>query len=60
MYKPLNKSDILNDLKSIIPDNIIKVDEPLKRYTYTETGGEADFYLSPTKMKSASNCSLRL
>ena len=34
MYKPLNKSDILNDLKSIIPDNIIKVDEPLKRYTY--------------------------
>ena len=51
MYKPLNKSDILNDLKSIIPDNIIKVDEPLKRYTYTETGGEADFYLSPTKMK---------
>ena len=44
MYKPLNKSDILNDLKSIIPDNIIKVDEPLKRYTYTETGGEADFY----------------
>ena len=49
MYKPLNKSDILNDLKSIIPDNIIKVDEPLKRYTYTETGGEADFYLSPTK-----------
>lgn len=49
MYKPLNKSDILNDLKSIIPDNIIKVDEPLKRYTYTETGGETDFYLSPTK-----------
>nr|WP_241955078.1 UDP-N-acetylmuramate dehydrogenase [Staphylococcus capitis] len=45
----MNKSDILNDLKSIIPDNIIKVDEPLKRYTYTETGGEADFYLSPTK-----------
>lgn len=49
MFKTLNKSDILSDLKSIIPDNIIKVDEPLKRYTYTETGGEADFYLSPTK-----------
>lgn len=49
MFKTLNKSDILSYLKSIIPDNIIKVDEPLKRYTYTETGGEADFYLSPTK-----------
>lgn len=45
----MNKNDILNELKSIIPDEIIKVDEPLKRYTYTETGGEADFYLSPTK-----------
>ena len=25
------------------------MNEPLKRYTYTETGGNADFYLSPTK-----------
>jgi len=45
----LNKDDILKDLKSLIPEDIIKVDEPLKRYTYTETGGNADFYLSPTK-----------
>ncbi|MCJ1668765.1 UDP-N-acetylmuramate dehydrogenase [Staphylococcus sp. NRL 19/737] len=45
----LNKDDILQDLKSIIPEDIIKVDEPLKRYTYTETGGNADFYLSPIK-----------
>ncbi|PNZ32015.1 UDP-N-acetylenolpyruvoylglucosamine reductase [Staphylococcus petrasii] len=45
----LNKDDILKDLKSLIPEEIIKVDEPLKRYTYTETGGNADFYLSPTK-----------
>lgn len=49
MFKTLNKNDILRDLKSIIPEDIIKVDEPLKRYTYTKTGGEADFYLSPTK-----------
>ncbi len=49
MFKTLNKNDILSELKSIIPSDIIKVDEPLKRYTYTETGGEADFYLSPTK-----------
>lgn len=40
-------------LESILPKDIIKVDEPLKRYTYTETGGKADFYLSPTKMKKS-------
>ena len=46
MFKTLNKNDILRGLESILPKDIIKVDEPLKRYTYTETGGEADFYLS--------------
>lgn len=44
----LKQEDILQDLKSLIPEDIIKVNEPLKRYTYTETGGNADFYLSPT------------
>lgn len=47
----LKQEDILQDLKSLIPEDIIKVNEPLKRYTYTETGGNADFYLSPTKMR---------
>lgn len=42
------KDDILTKLKEIVPTDIIRVDEPLKRYTYTETGGKADFYLSPT------------
>ncbi|MDO0958974.1 UDP-N-acetylmuramate dehydrogenase [Staphylococcus haemolyticus] len=45
----LKQEDILQDLKSLIPEDIIKVNEPLKRYTYTETGGNADFYLSLTK-----------
>ncbi|WP_053017619.1 UDP-N-acetylmuramate dehydrogenase [Staphylococcus haemolyticus] len=45
----LKQEDILQDLKSLIPEDIIKVNEPLKRYTYTETGGNADFHLSPTK-----------
>ncbi|PTK62419.1 UDP-N-acetylmuramate dehydrogenase [Staphylococcus haemolyticus] len=44
----LKQKDSLQDLKSLIPEDIIKVNEPLKRYTYTETGGNADFYLSPT------------
>ena len=39
MFKTLNKNDILRGLESILPKDIIKVDEPLKRYTYTETGG---------------------
>ena len=42
------KDDILKELKKVLPEEIIKVDEPLKRYTYTQTGGNADFYLSPT------------
>ncbi|UXR69981.1 UDP-N-acetylmuramate dehydrogenase [Staphylococcus sp. IVB6246] len=40
-------SNILQDLKKIVPEDIIKVNEPLKKYTYTETGGIADFYISP-------------
>ncbi|MCE5012332.1 UDP-N-acetylmuramate dehydrogenase [Staphylococcus warneri] len=45
----VNKNDILKGLQEIIPNDIIEVDEPLKKYTYTKTGGKADFYLSPTK-----------
>lgn len=44
----MHKDTILKELEAIVPDSIIKVDEPLKRYTYTETGGKADYYLSPT------------
>ncbi|WP_180809904.1 UDP-N-acetylmuramate dehydrogenase [Staphylococcus sp. 17KM0847] len=40
-------TNILQDLEQLIPKDIIKVDEPLKRYTYTKTGGNADFYISP-------------
>lgn len=45
----MHKDDILKELEAIVPKDIIKVDEPLKRYTYTETGGQADYYLSPTQ-----------
>ncbi|PTK90046.1 UDP-N-acetylmuramate dehydrogenase [Staphylococcus gallinarum] len=44
----MHKDDILKELEAIVPKDIIKIDEPLKRYTYTETGGQADYYLSPT------------
>lgn len=41
--------NILQDLEQIVPKDIIKVNEPLKKYTYTETGGIADFYISPKR-----------
>lgn len=44
----MHREDILQALEQLVPKEIIKVDEPLKRYTYTETGGKADYYVSPT------------
>ena len=45
----MSQEDILTDLQKLVPRDIIKINEPLKHYTYTKTGGNADFYLSPTK-----------
>lgn len=45
----MHKDNILKELKAIVPSEIIKIDEPLKKYTYTQTGGKADYYLSPTR-----------
>ena len=39
---------ILEELSNFLPKSLIKVNEPLKKYTFTKTGGNADFYLSPT------------
>nr|WP_242688954.1 UDP-N-acetylmuramate dehydrogenase [Staphylococcus simiae] len=49
MYLKVINEDIYQDLQQLIPSDKIKVDEPLKRYTYTKTGGNADFYIIPTK-----------
>lgn len=37
----------LNDLRNTFPDSNIKFNEPLKHYTYTETGGPADVLIFP-------------
>ncbi len=40
-----------------------KVDEPLKRYTYTKTGGNADFYITPTKneeVQAGVKCTIKM
>ena len=37
---------IEQDLKMQLNNSTIKTNEPLKKYTYTETGGPADFYVT--------------
>ncbi|MBI5974048.1 UDP-N-acetylmuramate dehydrogenase [Staphylococcus sp. H16/1A] len=44
----METSNVLRDLEQLVSKSIIKVNEPLKHYTYTETGGKADFYISPS------------
>ncbi|MGG2065700.1 UDP-N-acetylmuramate dehydrogenase [Bacillus sp. S14(2024)] len=39
---------VYNDLLNILDDNKVKKDEPLKRYTFTKTGGNADYFVLPT------------
>ncbi|WP_323703059.1 UDP-N-acetylmuramate dehydrogenase [Mammaliicoccus sp. Dog046] len=47
----MDNQTILEGLKQFLPKSLIKVNEPLKKYTFTKTGGNADFYLSPTSYK---------
>lgn len=42
-------AEIYNQLSTIIDPNHIKMNEPLKNYTYTKTGGNADIYITPIK-----------
>lgn len=44
-----------NELKSLLSHSLIKVDEPLKNYTYTHTGGNADFYITVYSHEDAKN-----
>jgi UDP-N-acetylmuramate dehydrogenase len=39
---------IHNDLLTFVSSDNVKINEPLKHYTYTKTGGNADFLLLPT------------
>ncbi|WP_411843491.1 UDP-N-acetylmuramate dehydrogenase [Salinicoccus sp. HZC-1] len=49
----MNTTQIETDLKSILQDPDIKIYEPLKNYTYTETGGPADFYVTVRNVEDA-------
>ena len=48
MMTELNINSFLEDITSKLPNLSIKRNEPLKHYTYTETGGPADLYISPS------------
>lgn len=50
----MNTTQIETDLKSLLQNSDIKVYEPLSRYTYTETGGPADFYVTVNDIEDAS------
>lgn len=41
----MNNLPLDQELKKILTSSIIKVNEPLYKYTYTETGGAADIYV---------------
>lgn len=47
--------NIEKKLLSIMKRENIKVDEPLKNYTYTHLGGKADFLLTPTTFEEVQN-----
>lgn len=42
-------TEIYKQLSTIIDPTLIKMNEPLKNYTYTKTGGNADIYIMPIK-----------
>ena len=50
----MEKTQIEKDLKMILTNSTIKMAEPLKNYTYTETGGPADFYVTPRDLDDVS------
>ncbi|MDC2864452.1 MULTISPECIES: UDP-N-acetylmuramate dehydrogenase [unclassified Bacillus (in: firmicutes)] len=39
---------VYNDLLNILDNTKVKKDEPLKKYTFTKTGGNADYFILPT------------
>lgn len=42
----MNKEKLVETLNNIVTSSIVKIDEPLNKYTYTKTGGPADIYIS--------------
>ncbi|WP_232698712.1 UDP-N-acetylmuramate dehydrogenase [Brevibacillus daliensis] len=43
----MNQKHIIQDIEKIITVGIAKINEPLKTYTHTKTGGKADIFVQP-------------
>src|SRR5690625_189917 len=43
----MKAEQLYDDLKVIVSKKNIEKDKPLKEYTYTKLGGEADFFVTP-------------
>ncbi|MGN1401768.1 MAG: UDP-N-acetylmuramate dehydrogenase [Bacillus sp. (in: firmicutes)] len=43
----MNNVDIFNKLSKFVKTENMKIEEPLKKYTYTKTGGKADILILP-------------
>lgn len=51
----MDNSQIEQALKKLVTSSIIKIDEPLYKYTYTKTGGPADVYVTVGTIEDTAN-----
>ena len=54
----MEKQTIYEKLQRLIPKEHIKQDEPLNQYTFTKTGGKADFLVLPSTYEEVQSCIL--
>lgn len=51
----VDKEKVVLALNNLVTSSIVKSDEPLNKYTYTETGGPADIYISVGNIEDTAN-----
>ena len=49
------KQEIYNKLMDLVKEDNVKVDEMLKDHLYTQLGGKADFFITPTSYEEVQN-----
>lgn len=51
MSKVMNNHHLFEQLKHLISEENVKINQPLKDYTYTQFGGQADYFVTPITYK---------
>ncbi|MBS4203389.1 UDP-N-acetylmuramate dehydrogenase [Lederbergia citrea] len=46
----MDKLKIVSDLQNIVPDESIKISEPLSKHTFIKTGGIGDVFINPSEV----------